>query len=90
MKQYTTTTVRMIGPSFPLRDNEGTGNTPIQVQVVGSATFRVLGRAHPNAPWVELRAPGSTSFLESVQYVPYLALDVTAVSGTVNFYIGSQ
>lgn len=75
---------------YALRDSDGTGILPLQAEVVGSATFRVLGRVHPQAPWVEIRAPGTAGFLESFSWVPYLQLSISSGTGTVRLYVGDK
>lgn len=73
-----------------IRDTHGTGLLPLQAAVTGSATFRVLGRVHPEAPWVELKAAGTAGFLESFSWLPFVQLEVTAGTGTVRLYIGEK
>lgn len=73
-----------------IRDSDGTGVLPLQAAVTGTATFRVLGRVSPDAPWVELKAAGTAAFLESFSWVPFIQLEVTIGTGTVNLYIGEK
>lgn len=92
MKQYTLNAVGTAGPNYALRDINGVGNMPVQVQITGTATFTIEGRVSKNAPWVVIRAAGSTGFLESLQYCPFIRINVSAVSagGNVKFWIGDQ
>jgi len=76
--------------TFAIRDSNGTGLLPVQAEVTGSATFRILGRVSPEAPWTELKAAGSTAFLESMAFVPYLQLEVTSGAGTVTLWIAEK
>lgn len=76
--------------TFELRDSNGTGLLPLQAEVTGSATFRILGRVDISAPWREIRAAGTTGFLESFSWVPYLQLEVTSGTGSVSVYIGEK
>lgn len=77
-----------------LSDRRGTGSLPLQAVVPagGSATFRLLGRVSADAPWVEVRAPASAGFAESMRFLPYLALEVTSLSsgGAVVLWIGEH
>ena len=76
--------------SAAVRDTDGTGTLPIQAVVAGSATFRVLGRVSPEAPWVEVKEAGTVSFLESFSWLPYLSVEVLSGSGQVTLYIGEK
>lgn len=73
-----------------IRDSNGTGLLPLQAAITGTATFRVLGRVSPAAPWVELKAAGTVAFLESFSWVPFIELEVTSGTGTVSLYIGEK
>lgn len=73
-----------------IRDSQGSALLPIQADGDGVTTFRVLGRISPEAPWVEIKAAATADFLESISWVPYLRLEVTAGAGTVNLYIGEK
>ena len=73
-----------------VRDSNGTGLLPVQTAVEGAATFRVMGRVSPEAPWLELKAAGTVPFIESLSWVPYLALEVTGGTGTVFLWIGEK
>lgn len=72
----------------PVRDIVGSGLLPIQASPAAATTFRILGRVSPDAPWVELKAPGTLGFLEAFVRVPYIRLDVTAGAGAVSLWIG--
>lgn len=71
-----------------VRDSRGTGMLPVQAGGDGTTTFRVLGRVSADAPWVELRGAGNGDFLESMAWVPYLRLEITAGAGSVSVWIG--
>lgn len=71
-----------------IRDSRGTGLLPLQANGDGTTTFRILGRVAPDAPWVELKAAGTADFLESISWVPYIQLDVTAGATKVELWIG--
>lgn len=73
-----------------IRDTDGTGLLPVQAHGDGVTTFRVLGRVSSEAPWVELVAPATADFLQSVSWVPYLRLEITAGTGTVALYIAEK
>jgi hypothetical protein len=73
-----------------VRDRNGTGLLPMQAGGDGATTFRVLGRVHTNAPWVEIKAAGTADFLECISWVPYVRLEVTAGTGTVRLWLGEQ
>lgn len=74
-----------------IRDSDGSSLLPIQAEIVsGSPTFRVLGKVSPEAPWVEVIAPGTTAFLQAVSWTPFLQLEITSGSGTVNLYIAEK
>ena len=78
--------------SFALNDRVGAGNFPVQVEIEAgaTATYRILGRVSPEAPWVEVVAPASAGSLQSVNYIPFLALHITSYSGAgnINMWIG--
>ena len=71
-----------------IRESRGTSVLPFQVQVEGTATYRILGRVDGSAPWLELREPASEGFLEGFTWVPYVQLEVTSGDGTVHLWIG--
>jgi hypothetical protein len=84
------TGVGTVTHTFAIRDSHGTGLLPLQAEVVGSATFRILGKVRPEAPWVEIRAANTAAFLESISWVPYLQLSISAGTGTVRLYVGEK
>lgn len=92
MKQYHLDVVGRTGPEYPIRDIFGTGTTPVQVEVTGTVSYRIVGKCHKNAPWRELRASASAGFLESVTYVPFMAIEIVSKTGNgaVDFWIGDQ
>lgn len=69
--------------TLSLRDISGSGLLPVQVELDSgvSGTFRIMGRVDPSMPWREIRPATSSGFLEAVSYVPFIQLDVTAISG---------
>ena len=73
-----------------LLDNDGTGILPIQVAVTGTVTYRINGRVSAGAPWVEIRAADTTAFLETISWLPYVQLEVTAGTGSAALYIGNK
>jgi hypothetical protein len=73
-----------------IRDSDGTALLPVQGDVQGTATFRLLGRVSPDAPWVEIRAPNTVDFLESISWVPYIQLEITAGAGSVTLWIAEK
>jgi hypothetical protein len=73
-----------------IRDTAGSSLLPIQADGDGATTFRVLGRVSPEAPWVEIKAAGTADFLESISWVPFLRLEVTAGAGMVHLWIGDN
>jgi len=74
--------------TFVIRDSAGVGLLPVQAEVTsGTATFRLLGRCSPSAPWRELKAPQTSGFLESMAMVPFLQLEITSGTGTVSLWV---
>jgi hypothetical protein len=73
-----------------VRDSFGHALLPIQAQGDGATTFKVQGRIAPDAPWVDIVAAATADFLESISWVPFIQLVVTAGSGTVNLWIGEE
>lgn len=72
-------------------DSTGTGLLPIQAAVIsGTPTFRVLGRVDAGAPWVEIVAAGTIGWLNSISWVPFLQLEITAGAGVVRLWIGEK
>ena len=71
---------------FSITDPNGTGLLPAQLAFDDgvSGTVRGLGPVHPSIPWAELKAATSAPFLESMSFVPYLALDVVSIDGAVD------
>ena len=76
--------------SGTVRDSKGKALLPIQADGDAVTTFKVNGRVSPDAPWMELIAADSADFLESISWVPYIQLEVTAGGGTVTLYIGEE
>lgn len=77
-------------PKRPVMDSAGTGMLPIQAEGDGATTFRVLAKATSEAPWREIIAAGTASFLQSIAWVPFVRLEVTAGAGTVTLYLGEK
>jgi hypothetical protein len=73
-----------------VRDSNGTGLLPIQADGDGAATFRVLARVAPDAPWVEIIAPAAADFLQSISWVPYVRLEITSGTGKVDLWVGEK
>jgi hypothetical protein len=73
-----------------IRDTFGHALLPIQAEGDGATTFRVLGRVAPEAPFEEIVAAATANFLQSISWVPYIQLEVTAGTGTVTLWIGEQ
>lgn len=71
-------------------DSTGTGMLPVQAAVTGTVSFKVNGRVAPDAPWVEIIAAGSASFLNSISWVPYLQLEVVSGAGSVKLWVGEK
>lgn len=74
----------------PVYDSTGTGVLPMQANVEGTATFDILGRVAPEAPWVPLKTGLTEGFLENFSWLPYVQLSVTAGDGTVNIWVGEK
>lgn len=74
----------------PIYDSTGTGVLPMQAQVTGTATYRILGRLDAAAPWMELREADNADFLESFAWVPYLQVEITAGIGAVTLWVGEK
>lgn len=90
MIKLTQTGVGTADVAFAARDSNGSGQMPLQVDVTGTATFLVLARVSPEASWQELIAPTSGNTLQSVAWVPYVRLEVTAGTGTATLWLGEQ
>ena len=74
-----------------IRDTQGTSMVPVQVEVVsGTPTFRLVGRVHPDAAWREIKAADTVGFLETVAWVPFIGVEVTAGVGEVRCWIGEK
>lgn len=73
-----------------IRDSNGTGLLPIQVEGDDLTNFRIMGRVSPEAPWVEVKSATSNDFLECISWVPYLQLEIITGPGTINLYIGEK
>lgn len=76
--------------SRDIYDSTGTGMLPVQAQVTGTATFRVLGRVDPAAPWIEIIEPATADFLSSIAWVPFIQLEITLGAGAVKLWIGEK
>lgn len=90
MKKITQTGVGTATPLTAVRDTNGTGILPIQADGDGATSFRVVGRVSLEAPWMEVRAASTDDFLETISWIPYVGLEVTAGSGTVVLYVGEK
>jgi hypothetical protein len=90
MIKLSRTGVGVVSNDAAVRDSRGTGLLPVQADGDGATTFRVTGRVSPSAPWVEIKAPGTADWLEAISWVPYLQLEVTVGTGTVDLYIGEN
>lgn len=73
-----------------LRNRSGVSLIAVQAAGDGATTFRVNGRVSPDAPWVEVIAPGTADFLQAVSFVPYLQLEITAGTGSVDLWIAEK
>ena len=90
MKYLARTGVGTADHAESILDTDGTGILPVQAGVTGTATFRLLGRVSADAPWIEIRSAATADYLESISWVPYIRLDVTAGTGTVQVWIGEK
>ena len=71
-----------------IRDSFGSGLLPVQaLSSDGATTFRLMGRVSPAAPWVEIKASGTANFLESFSWIPFIQLEVTGGTGTVDVWV---
>lgn len=73
-----------------LYDSTGTGMLPVQVDGDGVTTFKVNGRVATDAPWMEIIPAGTADVLQSIAWVPYVQLQVTAGAGTVVLWAGEK
>lgn len=73
-----------------VRDSMGHALLPIQAVGDGTTTFKVNGKVHPDAPWVEVVAADVTDFLDSISWLPFIQLEVTSGTGAVTLYIGEE
>lgn len=71
-------------------DSTGTGMLPIQAHGDGETTFQVMGRVAADAPWMEIVPEAADDFLQSIAWVPWLKLVITAGAGTVTLWIGEK
>lgn len=78
------------GAARPLLDSAGTGMLPIQAEGDGVTSFRVLGKATSEAPWREIIAQGTASFLQSIAWLPFIRLEIMAGAGKVDLYVGEK
>lgn len=76
--------------TLSIRDLSGSGLLPVQVVIDAgvTATYRILGKVDPSLPWFEIREPASAEFLEAISFVPFLQLDVTAMTGSGSVTLG--
>ena len=81
--------VGLIGNDAAIFDPAGSGMIPIQTRVEGTATFRLMGRVYPGAPWQEIREAATEGWLESFAWCQHFAIDVTSGDGTVKCWIGN-
>jgi hypothetical protein len=88
--KITRTGVGTVTHTGSVRDSYGHALLPIQADGDGATTFRVLGRVSPDAPWVELIAAATVDFLESISWVPFIQLEITAGTGTVTLWVGDE
>ena len=72
------------------RDSDGTSQLPLQIDVTGTVTYRLLGRVSPEGRWQEMVAPTSADTFKSIAWVPYLRLEVTAGTGTATLWLGEK
>jgi hypothetical protein len=73
-----------------VRDSYGHALLPIQAQGNGTTTFRVRGRISPDAPWYDIVTAGTADFLQSISWVPFIQLEITAGTGTVTLWVGEE
>jgi hypothetical protein len=73
-----------------VRDSYGHALLPIQAAGDGVTTFRVRGRVSPDAAWIDIVTGGTADFLQSISWVPFIQLEITAGTGTVTLYIGEE
>lgn len=93
MARITADAVGIFSHQAILKDTHGSGSFPMQVYIPQdvTATYRVVGRVSSDMPWVEILASRSTGLLEAFSYLPYVALDVTAIAGgTIVASVGEQ
>lgn len=74
----------------PIYDSTGTGFLPVQIQGDGTTTWRLRARVDPAAPWEEIVSAQTANLIQSISWVPYLQLQVTAGSGKVTCWIGEK
>ena len=80
----------LVAATKDLYDSTGTGLLPVQAEVTGTVTFQLVGRVDPAMPWRVLRAAAAASFLESMAWVPWIALEILSGSGSVRLAIGEK
>jgi hypothetical protein len=75
-----------------VRDSYGHALLPIQAAGDGITTFRVRGRVSNEAscPWVDIVTASTADFLQSISWVPFIQLEITAGTGSVTLYIGEE
>jgi hypothetical protein len=77
----------MVAHEALIRADRSRGAIPTQAVVTGDAVYRVLGRASPNFPWVEVRPCSSVGYVGALEWMPYIGLEVTSGAGTVQMWI---
>lgn len=72
-------------------DSTGTGMLPLQAAVTsGVASFRVMARVDPGAPWMEIAGESSSGWLNSIAWVPFIQLEIVSGTGTVRLWLGEK
>lgn len=85
--KITRTGVGVATHEYAVTDVYGSGLLPMQVSPEAGVTYKINGRVSPEAPWVEIRAANTDSFVEAFSYCPFIQLEITAGTGTATLWI---
>jgi hypothetical protein len=88
--KITRTGVGTVTHTGSVRDSYGHALLPIQAKGDGATSFRVRGRISPDADWVDIVTAGTADFLQSISWVPFILLEITAGTGTVTLWVGEE
>jgi len=59
----------------------------VQVKITGTASVRLQGRLDADNPWLDLGTPFTATGVQSIQLMPEVRFNVTAVAGSVDAWV---